>query len=92
MNNILAGSDLTRAMLKRGDKDIWCAVADSSDEEAMHDQMDNDFTARIISFDNGSFLCSGGMAWAYAVAIKISAITQEEACLQLMPPEEKETC
>lgn len=90
MNNTLVGSDLARAMLARGDKQIWCAVADSSDEEAMDDQLDNDFTARIVSFDNGSFFCSGGMAWAFAVPIKISAITQEEASLQLLPLEE--TC
>ncbi|WP_350562191.1 hypothetical protein [Psychrobacter sp. CAL346-MNA-CIBAN-0220] len=79
MNNKLTGSDLTRAMLKRGDQQIWCAVEDSSDEEAMADQINNDFTARIVSFTDGSFFCTGGMAWLFAVPIKISAMSLGEA-------------
>ncbi len=75
----LTGSELTRAMLSRGDTQIWCAVSDNSDEEAMADQADNDFTARIVSFDEGSFYCTAGMAWAFAVPIKISPLTQDDA-------------
>ena len=78
MNNELTGSDLTRAMLVRGDKRIWCAVCDDSDEQAMMDHYDNDFTAYIISFGNGCFYCDGGMPWGYAVPIKISTVTQCE--------------
>ncbi len=81
MNNKLTGSDLTRAMLKRGDKEIWCAVADTSDKEAMSDQVNNDFTARIVSFDNGSFLCTSGAEWLFAVPIKIIELTQVEVGL-----------
>jgi len=77
----LTGSELTRAMLDRGDKQIWCAVGDDSDEEAMSDQVDNDFTARIVSFDDGSFFCTAGMAWLFAVPIKIVPLTQDEAGL-----------
>ncbi|MGM8898643.1 MULTISPECIES: hypothetical protein [unclassified Psychrobacter] len=75
----LTGSELTRAMLDRGDTQIWCAVSDNSDEEAMSDQVDNDFTARIISFDDNGFYCTAGMAWSFAVPIKISPLTQDEA-------------
>jgi len=81
VNNKLTGSDLTRAMLDRGDKQIWCAVDDDSDERAISDQIDNDFTARIVSFRDGKFFCTAGMTWLYAVPIKISALTQEEVGL-----------
>ncbi len=78
MNNELKGSDLTRELLKRGDKRVWCAVDDESDEQAMMDHCGNDFTAYIVSFKNGCFYCSGGMSWLCAVPIKIVAVTQEE--------------
>ena len=78
MNGELTGSDLTRALLKRSDKPIWCAVDDESDEQAMMDHDGNDFTAYIVSFKNGCFYCSGGMSWLCAVPIKIVAVTQKE--------------
>ena len=78
MNNEIKGSDLTRALLKRSDKPIWCAVDDESDEQAMMDHDGNDFTAYIVSFKNGCFYCSGGMSWLCAVPIKIVAVTQKE--------------
>ncbi len=81
MKKELTGSDLTRAMLERGDTEIWCAVGDDSDDGAMSDQDNNDFTARIVSFDNESFLCTSGMAWLFAVPIKIVPLTQIEAGL-----------
>lgn len=81
MDNKLTGSDLTRAMLKRGDKKIWCAVDDESDERAISDQIDNDFTARIVSFRDGKFFCTAGMTWSYAVPIKITPMTSEDVGL-----------
>lgn len=78
MNNELKGSDLTRALLKRGNKRVWCAVDDESDEQAIKDHCGNDFTAYIVSFKNGCFYCSGGMSWLCAVPIKIVAVTQKE--------------
>ncbi len=81
MDNKLTGSDLTRAMLKRGDKQIWCAVDDESDERAISDQIDNDFTARIVSYRDGKFFCTAGMTWVFAVPIKITALTQADAGL-----------
>ena len=78
MNNELKGSDLTRVLLKRGNKRVWCAVDDESDEQAIKDQCGNDFTAYIVSFKNGCFYCSGGMSWLCAVPIKIVAVTQKE--------------
>ncbi|MDN3453575.1 MULTISPECIES: hypothetical protein [unclassified Psychrobacter] len=81
MNNQLKGSDLTRALLARGDKKIWCAVCDDSDEQAMMDHGGNDFTAYIVSFHEGCFYCSAGMPWGYAVPIKVSAVMQLEVSI-----------
>ena len=81
MGNKITGSDLTRAMLKNGHADIWCAVEDSCDEYAVSDLKDNDFTAHIVSFDDSGFHCTGGMAWSYAVPIKISLMSQYEVGL-----------
>lgn len=78
MNGEITGSDLTRALLERGDKQVWCAVDDESDEQAMMDHCGNDFTAYIVSFKNGYFYCSCGTTWLFAVPIKISAVTQHE--------------
>ena len=78
MNGEITGSDLTRALLERGDKQVWCAVDDESDEQAMMDHCGNDFTAYIVSFKNGYFYCSCGTPWLFAVPIKISAVTQHE--------------
>ena len=81
MYNELKGSDLTRAMLARGDKDIWCAVCDENDEQAMMDHYGNDFTAYIISYSDGYFYCSAGMPWRFAVPIKICAVMQYETAM-----------
>ena len=81
MNNQLKGSDLTRAMLKNGHQNIGCAVDDESDERAITDHENNDFTARIMYFENGKFICTSGAPWTYAVPIKIVALTQEDAGL-----------
>ncbi|MDE0490384.1 hypothetical protein NK638_02290 [Psychrobacter sp. A3] len=78
MMNKLTGSELTRAMLARGDKDIWCAVCDESDERAMMDLYGNDFTVYIVAYRDGYFYCRSGTSWACAVPIKIAAITQED--------------
>lgn len=79
MSKAIIGSDLTRAMLKNGHDNIWCAVEDSCDKEAMENLCNNDFTAYIVSFDEGCFHCTGGMDWAYAVPIKIIAMTASDA-------------
>ena len=78
MVNELRGSDLARAMLERGDKQIWCAVSDDSDEHAMTNLEGNEFTAYIVAFKDGSFYCAGGMAWLCAVPIKISEVIESE--------------
>ncbi|MBP2281028.1 hypothetical protein RCH20_001652 [Psychrobacter sp. PL15] len=81
MHNILTGSALTRAMLERGDENIWCAIDDDSDEQAMTDHGGNDFTAHIISFSDGKFFCTGGMPWMFAVPVKISEALQSDVGL-----------
>ena len=78
MGNELRGSDLVRAMLKRGDKQVWCAIEDESDEQAMTSLGGNDFMAYIVAFKDGFFYCTGGMQWLHAVPIKIVPITQHE--------------
>lgn len=79
MGNELRGSDLARAMLERGEKQVWCAIADDSDEQAMSDLNGNDFLAYIVAFNDGFFYCTGGMQWSYAVPIKIIPIKHTEA-------------
>ena len=32
----LVGSDLTRAMLERGDQQVWCAVSNESEQDAIN--------------------------------------------------------
>lgn len=78
MDNELRGSNLTRAMLDRGDIKVWCAIDDESDEQAMTNLSGNDFMAHIVAFEDGGFYCTGGMQWLYAVPIKIVPITQHE--------------
>ena len=77
--NRLTGSNLTRAILERGDKkEIWCAVSDESDQEATSDLYGNDFIAYIVKSQNGYFYCDGGMQWLYAVPVKIIPMTYTE--------------
>lgn len=76
MNTKMVGSDLTRSMLMSGYKEVWCAISDDCDEEAMMDHFGNDFTAYIVSFYDGQFYCNHGRAWAFAVPIKIIAVEQ----------------
>ena len=79
MDNNLTGSELAHAMLRNGDKNIWCAVGDESDQETMSYLSGNDFTAYIVEFKNGCFYCSGGMPWLHAVPIKIVPTKYTEA-------------
>ncbi len=79
---ILRGSDLARNLLAKGANKIWCAVSDNSDEEAMSDQSYNDFRAHISKFSNEQFFCTSGMAWNFAVPIKVVAIDEDEISLQ----------
>lgn len=73
-----AGSQLARLMLESGHKEIWCAVSDESDENAIEDQVSNDFTSRIVGFEDGQFYCENGMPWKHVVPIKIVALTLDD--------------
>lgn len=75
-SNKIVGSDLTRSMLLTGKEEVWCAISDDSDEEAMMDHYGNDFTAYIVSFCDGQFYCSNGRTWNFAVPIKLVALEQ----------------
>ena len=82
MDTVIVGSELTRSMLEDGHKNIWCAVSDESDENALEDQVGNDFTSRIVAFEDGQFYCTSGMPWKYAVPIEIVALTRYDFSLQ----------
>ena len=73
----LTGSALTRFMLNKNNKPVWCTVSDNSDEEAMHDIDGHDFTAIIASSNKEGFRCVEGTQWAFAVPIKIVSATEE---------------
>ncbi|MGP5337819.1 hypothetical protein [Psychrobacter maritimus] len=83
MNNRLSGSGLTRAMLERGDEQVWCAVSHKSAEHAMETiiNVSSDFIMHIVAFEDGHFLCKEGGRWKYAIPIKKVEITQEEVGL-----------
>ncbi len=74
----MKGSNLVRAMLLKGAKKVWCAVDDDSDEQAMMDHEGHDFTAYIVAYRDGHFYCSAGMAWRFAVPIRISEVVDDE--------------
>ena len=80
MDNKLKGSDLTRAMLERGDDKVLCAVNNDSDEHAITniDNADYSFLKYIVSFNNSHFLCEDGTPWQHAVPVKKVEVTQQE--------------
>lgn len=82
MSTMIEGSELTRAMLEDGHEEVWCAVDDSCDQDTMANLANNDFTAHVVSYEDGMFYCSAGMAWACAVPIKIVAMTASDAKLR----------
>lgn len=83
MNTRLVGSDLTRAMLSRNDKNMWCAVSNDGDEHAMAaiNNADYHHILRIVSFDNDHFVCKNGNLWQYAIPVKKIKLTQVEVGL-----------
>ena len=78
MDGGMVGSALTRSMLENGRQEIWCAVSDVSDEDAMKDLVGNDFTACIVDFRDGQFYCTADNGWSHAVPIEVRALTQSE--------------
>lgn len=78
MDSGMVGNQLTRLMLENGHQEIWCAVSDVSDEDAMEDQVGNDFTACIVDFRDGQFYCTADNGWFHAVPIEVRALTQNE--------------
>ena len=79
----LVGSDLTRAMLERGDEQVWCAVSNESEQDAMSTirNIDGRFIMHIVSFEDGCFHCKEDSTWSYAVPIKKTLLTQDEVGL-----------
>lgn len=83
MSPQLIGSDLTRAMLERGDKQVWCAVSNESEQDAMSTirNVDGRFIMHVVSFEEGYFLCKEEGTWKYAIPIKKIPLTQDEVGL-----------
>jgi len=83
MNNKLLGNELTRAMLARGDEQVWCAVSNESHEQAMATirNINGDFIVHILGLEDGCFICKEGGTWRYAVPIKKTPLTQDEVGL-----------
>ena len=80
MDNKLKGSHLTRAMLERGDDKLLCAVNNDSDEHAITniDNADYSFLKYIVLFNNSHFLCEDGTPWKHAVPVEKVEVTQQE--------------
>ena len=80
---LVVGSDLTRAMLERGDKQVWCAVSNESEQDAMNTikNVDSNFIMHIVVSEDGYFLCKEEGTWTYAVPIKKIPLTQNEVGL-----------
>ncbi len=78
----LKGSDLTQAMLERGDRMVWCAVSNVSDKHAMETVESGyyELLVPIVSFDDG-FVCRQGNSWRHAVPVKKCELTQEDVGL-----------
>jgi len=83
MSTKLIGSDLTRVMLERGNEQVWCAVSNDSEQDAMATirNIDGNFIMHIVSFEDGCFLCKKEATWKYAIPIKKTKLTQDEAGL-----------
>lgn len=83
MSPQLIGSDLTRAMLERGDQQVWCAVSNESEQDAISTirNVDGRFIMHIVSFEDGCFHCKEDSTWSYAVPIKKILLTQDEVGL-----------
>ncbi|MEN2752505.1 hypothetical protein AAIR29_12775 [Psychrobacter sp. FBL11] len=80
MNNNLIGSDLARAMLRRGDKQIWCAVSNDSDEQALTAIHKDDYSGiyPIVTYKDDRFICSKGESWMHAVPVRRVELSQNE--------------
>ena len=83
MNDELLVSDLTRAMLERGDEQVLCAVSNESEQDAIKTikNIDGNFIMHIVAFEDGYFLCKEESTWLYAVPIKKTLLTQDEVGL-----------
>ena len=83
MSAKLVGSSLTRIMLERGDKHIWCAVSNDSEGHAMTviDEFDYSLLVYITSFHDGEFLCKDGGSWRFAIPVRKIELTPKEAGL-----------
>ena len=83
MNDELLVSDLTRAMLERGDEQVLCAVSNINPQQAIStiENEDSDFMTNVVAFENDRFLCEEGQVWQFAVPVKKNSLTQDEVGL-----------
>ena len=79
----LQGSQLTQAILEKGNKRVWCAVSNISDDHAML-AVNNSYyelLVPIVASNNDSFICAKGNLWQYAVSVKRTELTANEVGL-----------
>lgn len=83
MSAKLFGSSLTREMLKKGNKQIWCAVSNDSEEHAMTIIENSHYSllVYITSFNDDEFICREGESWRFAIPVRKIELTQEEVGL-----------
>ena len=79
MNNELKGSDLTRAMLARGENEYGVQFAMTATSKLWWIIVVMTLP-RIVSFRNGSFIAVLA-AMSYAVPIKISVVRESEVAM-----------
>lgn len=65
----LAGSELVRAMLERGDKIVTCLISNESDDEAIKGGLVHAAIVTDIGARKGRFITISQNFWSYAVAI-----------------------
>ena len=79
----LQGSQLTQAILERGDRQVWCAVSNISDEHALA-TIENGYyelLVCIVSLKNDKFVCKNGDLWHYAIPVKKVELSQDDVGL-----------
>lgn len=82
----LAGSELTRAMLKRGDKNIPCAISGtvdgSSDDSALTNFFEGaEYLHFIVDYDGKNFITDSDEVYEFAVPLLVKPLTAKEVGL-----------
>lgn len=79
----LTGSDLTRAMLKRGDESIPCAISgtadDDDDESALRNFLEcAEYLHIVVDYDGENFITDTDEIYKFAVPVLVKPLTDKE--------------